>query len=159
MDHQDLIDLELNEESVTVAGVDKTCLAVSLAFLVFACLYITVIVYFLFQWKIDFSSFLFSILIFIKKWKQPLTYSTGNCGVRYLISSLFQARLRSDSPLQSLWLFSLQLSLKCSLTNVTAKRKPKLCSKPQNDERRRRGWDNKSLNQDNLKLNLIFFRE
>ena len=49
MDHQDLIDLELNEESVTVAGVDKTCLTASLAFLVFACLYISVIVYFLFQ--------------------------------------------------------------------------------------------------------------
>ena len=49
MDHQDLIDLELNEESVTVAGVDKTCLTASLAFLVFAFLYISVIVYFLFQ--------------------------------------------------------------------------------------------------------------
>ena len=79
MDHQDLIDLELNEESVTVAGVDKTCLTASLAFLVFAFLYISVIVYFLFQWQIGKSHFpsspskkvkatYFDVSILLKSW-------------------------------------------------------------------------------------------
>ena len=50
---QDLISLKLDKESVSTVGVDKSCLTASLAFFVFACLYITVIVYFLFQIEIS----------------------------------------------------------------------------------------------------------
>ena len=63
-----------------------------------------------------------------------------------------------QSPVRLSYFFSLQLSLKCSLTNVTARRKPKLCSKPQNDEYRRRWcrrWENKTLNK--RQLETFFF--